>query len=70
MLNNQGDNIQPCHTFERVTGRKARGLKNEGNRLQVSDIFFYLFLKQQEETNYGCQFFFPLLYTKLKGGFY
>ena len=35
--------------------------------MAVSDIF-YLFLKQQEETNYKCQNFF-LLHTKLKGGF-
>ena len=35
---------------ERVTGRKARGSLNRGNRLQVPDTF-YLSLKQQEETN-------------------
>ena len=34
---------------ERVTGRKARGLQNGGNSLQVSDIF--ISLKRQEETN-------------------
>ena len=36
--------------FERVTGRKARGLQMEkiGCKCQA---FFYLSLKQQEETN-------------------
>ena len=38
-----------------------QGSPNRGNRLQVSDIF-YLSLKQQEETNYKCQIFFPSLY--------
>ena len=37
------------HDVERVTGRKARGSPNGGNRLQVSDIF--ISLKRQEETN-------------------
>ena len=35
--------------IERVTGRKARGSPNGGNRLQVPDIF--ISLKQQKETN-------------------
>ena len=37
--------------FERVTGRKARGLQMEeiGCKCQT---FFYLSLKRQEETNY------------------
>ena len=55
--------------LERLTGRKAQGSPNRGNRLQVSDIFS-LSLKRQEETNYKCQiFFFFLFNTKLKGGF-
>ena len=41
---------------ERVTGRKARGLRMEeiGCRCQT---FFYLSLKRQEEINYRCQTF-------------
>ena len=38
----------PIYT-ERVTGRKARGSPNGGNRLQVSEVF--ISLKWQEETN-------------------
>ena len=38
------------HDVERVTGRKARGSPNGGNRLQVSGIF--ISFKQQEETNW------------------
>ena len=63
-----GQNMKATQVFERVTGRKTRGLQT-GNRLQVSDIFS-LSLKWQEETN--CQvsdFFFFLLHTKLKGVF-
>ena len=52
---------------ERVTGRKA-GAPNGGNRLQVSDIFFfYLSLKQQEETT-SVRFYSPSLY-KIKRRF-
>ena len=52
---------------ERVTGRKARGPQAEeiGCKCQT----FFLSLKLQEETN-KCRIFFPLLYTKLKGGFF
>ena len=47
--------------------QEAQGSPNRGHRLQVSDIF-YLSLRRQEEKN-KYQIFFPLLYTKLKGGF-
>ena len=42
---------------ERVTGRKARGLQRRKQATSVRH-FFYLSLKQQEETNYKCQIFF------------
>ena len=50
---------------ERVKGRKVRGLQTEeiGYKGQT---FFSLSLKWQEETNYKCQLFFFLLYTKLR----
>ena len=38
--------------------QEGQGSPDRGNRLQVSDIF-YLSFKQQEETNYKCQIFFP-----------
>ena len=69
-----GVHAQLCPTFcnphglQRVTGRKAQGSPNRGNRLQASDIF-YLSLKRQEETNSKCQiFFFPSPY-KIKRRF-
>ena len=45
---------------ETVTGRKARGLQTEeiGCKCQT----FFLSLKQQEETNFKSQMFFPSLY--------
>ena len=53
------------HGIERVTGKKSR--VSRGNRLQVSDFFFFFFnlsLKWQGETNYKYQIFFFLLFTK------
>ena len=55
-----GIRIKP-ESFERVTGRKARGLQMEEIGFQVSNIF-YLSLKWQEETT--SVIFFLLLYTK------
>ena len=52
---------------ERVTGRKA-GAPNGGNRLQVSDIFFFISLLNSRRKLQVSDFI-PLLYTKLKGGF-
>ena len=46
--------------------QEGQGSSIRGNRLQVSDIF--LSLKQQEETNYKCQIFFPSPY-KIKRRF-
>ena len=56
------------HDDDEGSRQKGQGSPNGGNRLQVSDFFFYLSIKWQEEINYKCQIFF-LLYTKLKGGF-
>ena len=55
-------------TGEKVTGRNARGLQMEeiGCKCQT---FFYLSLKQQEETNYECQIFFPPSLYKIKRRF-
>ena len=55
----------PC---ERAIGRKARGSPSRRNRLQVSDNFFFLSLKWQEEKNYKGQIFFPSL-QKIKRRF-
>ena len=46
--------------FERVTGRKARGLQTEEIGCKCL-TFFYISLKWQEETNY-CYTFSPSLY--------
>ena len=55
---------------DRVTGRKSRGPQVEeiGSKCQMFSLS--LSLKQQEKTNYKCQIFPPLLYTKLKGSFF
>ena len=53
---------------ERVTGRKA-GAPNGGNRLQVSDIFFFSLSLLNSRRKLQVSDFIPLLYTKLKGGF-
>ena len=50
---------------ERVTGRKAGGSPDRGNRLQVSDVFS-LSSRRRKQTSVT---FFPLLDTNLKGGF-
>ena len=47
-------------SFREGIRQEGKGSPNGGDRLQVSDIFS-LSLKQQEETNYMCQIFFPSL---------
>ena len=49
--------------IERVTGRKAQGSPNGGNRLQVSDILS----SRRKQTSVR---FFSLLYTNLKRGLF
>ena len=49
--------------IERVTGRKAQGSPNGGNRLQVSDILS----SRRKQTSVR---FFSLLYTNLKKGLF
>ena len=56
--------ILSCGNFNRTILR-ATGSPSGGNTLQVSDIY-YPSLKRQEETNYKCLIFFPLLYTHFK----
>ena len=64
-----GQNMKATQVFERVTGRKTRGLQTEeiGCKCQ---IFFLSPLSGRKKQTAKCQiFFFFLLHTKLKGVF-
>ena len=68
ILNSKGSTCNAEYAgFERLKGRMARGPQVEEidckcHRLHV----FSLSLKQQEETNYKCQTFFPPSLYKIK----
>ena len=54
----------PCNTFERVTGRKARGLQTEEIACKCQTFFSLLSGRSKQTSN-----IFFLLYTNLKGDF-
>ena len=55
----------PCNTFERVTGRKARGLQTEETACKCQTFLSLLRGRKRKQTS---NIFF-LLYTNIKGGF-
>ena len=54
------------YMYERVTGRKARGLQTKEIGCKCQTFFISLLSGRRKQTSHIC-IFFPLLYTNLKG---